>query len=239
MTLYVGTSGYAYKEWKPDFYPPEVPQSKFLEHYGRMLTACEINATFYRLQSDATLLRWAEAVPESFRFATKAHRWLTHAKTLAPDAERRGFLDTFVRSVSLLGPRLGVVLFQLPRHRKRDDKELGALLDALPAEVPFAFEFREDSWAVPDIAARIAERGGAMCVSETEGKVPEALPPGPFAYIRLRSERYSRAARRGWCELLRRESTQRDVYAFVKHEGVPATDSYGGVGLAQWLATTL
>ena len=51
--------------------------SRFLEHYARELGACEVNATFYRLEEPRAVERWAKAVPEEFRFAAKAHRRLT------------------------------------------------------------------------------------------------------------------------------------------------------------------
>ena len=74
-----------------------------------------------------------------------------------------------------------------------------------------------------------------MCVSETAGEVLPRLPPGPLGFVRLRAERYSDEARRGWLELLEREAAERPVYAFAKHEGIPAGNPYAGVGLAQWL----
>ena len=235
MTLFVGTSGWAYKEWKPDFYPADLPQTRFLEHYGRQLSACEINATFYRLQSDDTFNKWAAGTPEEFRFAIKAHRGLTHGKKLAPTDENAGLMTRFLESVRTLGTRLGVVLFQLPPYRKRDDEALQRLLDALPEGPGYAFEFRNETWDDPNVRALLATRGAALCVSETEGKVPASLPDGRVGYIRLRAERYTPEARAGWLELLRRESADRDVYAFAKHEGIPAGDPFGGIGLAQWL----
>jgi uncharacterized protein YecE (DUF72 family) len=236
MTLYVGTSGWAYKEWKPGFYPEGTPQAKFLEHYSTVLSACEINATFYRLQKQETIARWGAAVPESFRFSAKAHRRLTHGRQIAPDAEQRGFLDTFLGSVAILGPRLGAVLFQFPPYRHRDDAAFGALLQALPAGTPYAFEFRHESWVAPEIYERIAGAGGTVCVSETEGVTPPSLPPGPIGYVRLRTDRYSEEARAAWRDLLLSEGAERDCFAFAKHEGIPADDPYGGIGLASWLA---
>src|SRR5438093_12780611 len=78
MTLFVGTSGWAYKEWRDGFYPVDLPERRFLEHYSGVLSACEINATFYRLQTKDTFTRWVEMTREGFRFAVKAHRRLTH-----------------------------------------------------------------------------------------------------------------------------------------------------------------
>jgi uncharacterized protein YecE (DUF72 family) len=235
MSLHVGTSGWAYKEWRPEFYPADLAQTRFLEHYGKKLSACEINATFYRLQNEATFVRWAEATPHAFRFAIKAHRRLTHTRSLAPDSEARSSLDTFLKSVSTLGERLGTVLFQFPPYRQRDDDALDAFLDALPAEIPYAFEFRHESWVSPEVEKRISAAGGTVCVSDQTGSVPDALPPGPIGYVRLRAERYDEDSRSRWLELLHDEAVNRHIYAFAKHEGIPVSDPYGGVGLATWL----
>jgi uncharacterized protein YecE (DUF72 family) len=237
MTLYVGTSGWAYREWKPDFYPQDVTRSRFFEHYCKSLSACEINATFYRLQSDETLDRWIAAAPESFRFAVKAHRRITHSKSIAPDSEARSFIDTFLRSVSTLGPRLGVVLYQFPPYRQRDEVAFGRFLESLPAGTPFAVEFRHPTWEDDDIAKQIAANGGTFCVSDKNGDPPDALPPGPIAYVRLRADRYSHTQRAGWLSVLTKEARSRHVFAFSKHAGISAGDAYGGVGLARWLMT--
>ena len=236
MQLYVGTSGWAYKEWKPGFYPPDVPQSRFLEHYGTQLTACEINATFYRTQAPETFDKWSGATPGDFRFSTKAHRALTAAKKLTPDDKKKDFLRDFGRSVARLGDKLGVVLFQFPGFIERDDDALSSFLSAT-GEIPaFACDFVSDTWDDPAVEEIVAEAGGTVCVSETTGTAPEALPPGPVGYMRLRSQHYSEDERRKLRDMLMREAETRDVYAFAKHEGIPTPDEHGGVGLARWLA---
>src|SRR3989442_1605368 len=67
MALYVGTSGWAYSEWRGSFYPAGLPAKSFLDHYGRTLTACEVNATLYRIQSEASMARCAGAGPDRIR----------------------------------------------------------------------------------------------------------------------------------------------------------------------------
>lgn len=235
MALFVGTSGWSYPEWRPAFYPAEVPQRRFLEHYSRTLTACEINATFYRLQSEAAVARWAAETPEGFRFACKAHRALTHGERLPSRPGEEELLERFLESLAPLGTRLGAVLVQLPPRRARDDGALAGLLSCLPAKLPFALEFRHESWDAPEVAERVAVAGGTICLAETRAAVPDRLPEGPLAYVRLRADAYPGAARRGWRELLEREGAERPVFAFAKHEGVPAGDPHAGVGLAQWL----
>jgi uncharacterized protein YecE (DUF72 family) len=236
VSLHVGTSGWAYKEWKPAFYPDGLPQDRFLGHYASVLSACEINATFYRIQSEAVVTRWAAATPPGFRFAVKAHRRLTHARALPPAEGGGEFLERFLESLTGLGDRLGAVLLQFPPTRKRDDGALGDLLSCLPPGLPVALEFRHESWQGADVEDRIAAHGGTICVSDREGAVLERLPAGPLAYVRLRSDAYTAEARSGWLALLEREADGRPVYVFAKHEGVPAGDPFAGVGLAQWLA---
>lgn len=236
MSLHVGTSGWAYKEWRPDFYPPGLPQDRFLEHYASVLGACEVNATHYRVQGEAAVARWAAAVPPGFRFAAKAHRRLTHARALPPHEGGDAFLARFLESLAPLGDRLGAVLLQFPPTRRRDDGALADLLACLPPGLPVALEFRHESWDDPAVGERIAAHGGTVCVSDRDGAVLERLPEGPLAYVRLRGDAYSPEARDAWLALLRREAEGRPVYVFAKHEGVPAGDPFAGVGLAQWLA---
>jgi uncharacterized protein YecE (DUF72 family) len=212
-----------------------MPQSRFLAHYASVLDACEINATHYRMQSEAAVARWAADVPAGFRFAAKAHRRVTHGRTLPPEAGGAAFLEGFLASLAPLGDRLGAVLFQFPPARERDDGALAGFLGCLPPGLPFAMEFRHESWLDTVVEARVAEAGGTLCVGETAGAVPPLLPEGRLAYVGLRAERYEPEARAGWRDLLEHEAAERPVYAFTKHEGVPAGDPYAGVGLAEWL----
>ena len=238
MGLYVGTSGWAYREWKPDFYPAEITQKQFLNHYATQLSACEINATFYRLQNNETFARWTTAVPESFRFAIKAHRRLTHGKTISPKGDNEEFLQAFLRSLAPLDDRVGALLFQFPPYRKCDLDALKSLMDRIPVE-RCAFEFRDPSWQSLEVVDEIANRSGAVCFADVTGEAPAALPPGGSAYIRMRHDHYSDAQRNAWVELLRREASGRDVFVFTKHEGVAAGDPHAGVGLAVWLRAAL
>jgi uncharacterized protein YecE (DUF72 family) len=236
VPLYAGTSGWAYGEWRGSFYPARLPQGQFLEHYGRRLTGCEVNSTFYRVQTAPTLARWTAAVPEGFRFAVKAHRRLTYRKQLAPDATVLQFVEEFLASLSGLGQKLGCVLIQVPEFIERDDAGLARLLDWLPPELRFACELQHASWEAPEIEQALAERGGTVCIRETEGRTPAALPPGPLAYVRLKGMHYPDQERTALIELLSREAARRDVFVFARHKDVPADEPHTGAGLAEWLA---
>ena len=215
MALHVGTSGWAYPEWRGVLYPPRLPQGDFLSFYGETLGACEVNATFYRVQPLPVLERWAAAVPPSFRFTVKAHRRVTYRKQLAPDAGTEAFVEDFLTSIAALGDKLGCLLLQMPEFAERDDAGLTALLDLLPDRLPFACEFLNASWWSPDVGEALAARGGTVCVREEEG--------------------YDDGARQALRELLEREAAERDVYAFARHKDVSADDPHTGLGLARWL----
>jgi uncharacterized protein YecE (DUF72 family) len=233
MALFVGTSGFDYPEWKGEFYPAGLRRADFLEHYGSRFNACEINTTFYGLKDKTTFERWIASTPADFRFAVKAHRRLTHTNQIGTPAYL-AFLQEFLETLAPM-TRLGCILIQFPPTRERDDEVLDRLLDAIPSEFACAVEFRHESWESPDVADRLVTRGATLCLSDTTGEVPAALPPGPFGYVRLRADRYSDEQREGWLSLLMREANQRDVYAFGKHKDVPANDPHTGAGFAEWL----
>ena len=235
MALYVGTSGWAYPEWRGSFYPQRLPQNRFLEHYGTSLTACEVNATFYRVQPASALERWSASVPEEFRFTVKAHRRVTYRRRFEVDDETATFIRDFLASLAPLGSKLGCILVQVPEFVERDDQALTGLLDLLPGGLRFACELQHASWEAPEVAAMLAERGGTVCVREEEGGVPEELPPGPLAYVRLKGMHYTDEARNALRALFEREASDRDVYVFARHKDVAADDPHTGPGLARWL----
>ena len=91
MDLYVGTSGYSYKEWKGSFYPEDLPAKEMLRYYAERFRTVEINNTFYRMPKASVLESWAEQVPESFRFVLKGPQRITHIKRLVEVAAEHGF----------------------------------------------------------------------------------------------------------------------------------------------------
>ncbi len=194
-----------------------------------------MNATFYRVQPRSAGESWAAAVPDDFRFAIKAHRMVTYRKRIVVELARE-WLARFLEPLEPLRAqgRLGCMLLQFPAFVEPDQPALVEMLSALPAEIPFACEFRNDGWS-PDVSDELARQGGTVCVTEMLGEAPDSLPPGPIAYVRLKGERYSDQARARWRELLHGEAEQRDVYVFAKHKQVAADDPHTGPGLARWL----
>ncbi len=126
------------------------------------------------------------------------------------------------------------MFFQFPLKREGNEEGFEKFLADLDGSVPVAFDLKHPSWHTEGMADKVAAAGGTLCLSDRDGKAPDHLPPGPIGYVRLRGGTYSNKERARWKTLLDAEGSQRDVFAFVKHdEGLG--DGFTGVGLAQWL----
>ncbi len=235
MSLHVGTSGWAYKEWSPALYPADLPQAAYLRHYATIFDTVEVNATAYRLQPTEVVSAWADAVPADFRFVVRLHRRLVSTPSMAWNRNDLAFWERFRATLVPLGDRLGALMLPVPPERERDDGGLEAVLRALGDDVPVAVDFRNPSWFVPDVIARVADHGCTVCVSDATGEVVEPLPPGPIGYVRLRAQHYTEPARADWHRLLTKAAADRPVFAIARHEDLPAGDPHCGVGLARWL----
>ncbi len=220
--LYAGASGFAYPAWKPEFYPKNVPQARFLEHYATRLNSVEINYTFRRSASESTLAKWSAQTPEGFRFSVKAHQRITHfARLKAEAAEPTEF---FLRSMEPLraAGRLGVVLFQLPPNLKLDLDRLRSFLKLLPAGIRATFEFRHESWFDEAAFETLRQHNAALCQAESEELTVPEVVTADFVYMRLRKAAYDEADRtaiRGRVEAQLADG--RDVFLYFKHEDTP------------------
>lgn len=215
MNLYVGTSGYAYREWKGSFYPDALPAKQMLHYYGEHFRSVEINNTFYRMPTSERLRAWADEVPADFRFVLKAPQRITHQRRLMDADEDVGHL---LDVAGVLGTRLGAVLFQLPPMLKKDVARLDLFLALLPATVRAAFEFRHPSWFDSEVFALLQAHGAALCIAESEeGLDIPVLATADWGYLRLRRTDYGDAELRAWAARMRQQGWQ-DAFVFFKHE---------------------
>ncbi|MDA8128668.1 MAG: DUF72 domain-containing protein [Betaproteobacteria bacterium] len=215
MNLYVGTSGYAYREWKGSFYPDTLPAKRMLHYYGEHFRSVEINNTFYRMPTSERLRAWADEVPADFRFALKAPQRITHQRRLVDADEDVGHL---LDVAGVLGTRLGALLFQLPPTLKKDVARLDAFLALLPATVRVAFEFRHPSWFDSEVFALLQAHGAALCIAEAEdASDTPVVATADWGYLRLRRADYGDAELQAWAARVRQQGWQ-DAFVFFKHE---------------------
>ncbi len=214
MSLYVGTSGYSYKEWKGTFYPKDLPAKAMLRYYGERFRTVEINNTFYRMPTASVLETWAAAVPVDFKFVLKASQRITHMQRLKDVGDSISYL---FETAGALGQRLGPVLFQLPPNLKKDATRLRSFLALLPRGRA-ALEFRHASWFDEEVFGLLRDRQTALCIAEAEDGVEVPfVSTAAFGYLRLRRPDYGDEELIEWVERVRQQDWQ-DAFVFFKHE---------------------
>ena len=216
MGMWVGTSGYAYPEWRGSFYPEKMQTAKMLPYYAEHFPTVEINNTFYRMPNAKVLEGWSAQVPENFKLTLKAPQRITHQKRLRDCADD---VKYFLEVASTLGPKLGAILFQTPPYLRMSLEVLDGFLDMLPPGLMAAFEFRHKSWMEADVFSRLQAKGFALCVADSENfSTPVEITAG-YAYFRLRDEGYQPADIERWAQVIREKTAgSREVFVYFKHE---------------------
>jgi uncharacterized protein YecE (DUF72 family) len=196
-SAYIGTSGWSYPSWRPDFYPAGLANDEFLAFYSQRFSSVELNSTGYRLPSEEQFVRWAAAVPDGFRFAVKA----------SPQALRS--FGTFEERVRMLGDRLGPV--RIVVESPRDDGLLALLLGS--TDLHLALDLRDESWDGLDIRPAV--------------RINDAEADAPFRYLRFREPPYPEGQiaqiAASFKPLLGRGI---DVFAYFQHEDAPTAPAY-------------
>ena len=212
----IGTSGYNYPEWRGSFYPPGFPTSKMLPYYAERLSTVEINYTFYRIPSEKVLADWSGATPEDFIFTLKVSRRITHDARLR---QCEALLETFWERAQTLGPKLGVLLFQLPPSLKKDTALLEEFLAVMPPGARAAFEFRDTSWHSDDVFAQLKARNLALCIADSEKMTTPVVSTADYGYFRLRDEGYEDSDIERWAGIITQHAGDwGDVFVYFKHE---------------------
>jgi uncharacterized protein YecE (DUF72 family) len=215
MNLYVGTSGYAYKEWKGSFYPTDLPAKQMLRYYGEHFRTVESNYTFRRMPSASVLEEWAGEVPSDFKFVLKAPQRVTHIKRLKDVADP---VAQFLEVAGVLKKRLGPLLFQLPPNFKKDVPRLRDFLALLPRRCRAALEFRHASWFDEDVFELLRKRRAALCIADADdGPDVPFVTTADWGYLRLRRPDYRDAALRSWAKRIQRQAW-RETFVFFRHE---------------------
>ncbi len=220
MRTFIGTSGWNHDHWKERFYPLGCPKARWLDYYMNIFSTVEVNATFYRQLNTGTFEKWRMKSPENFVFALKANRYITHIMKLKSVGDP---LKTFIASASILGSKLGPLLFQLPPSLVFDENTLESFLSMLPAGYRYTLEARHKSWISAEALAALGRHNVAWCIADTAGRFPylEAVT-ADFVYIRLHGSKklyasdYTQSELVGWAEKIR--SWGIDAYIYFDND---------------------
>ena len=171
MTVFVGTSGWQYRDWREAFYPRGVAQARWLDYYASRFPTVEVNNTFYRLPPASTFEKWHDGTPDDFLVAVKASRYLTHIKRLQNPGQSVALL---LERAKPLREKLGPILVQLPPSLRVDIDALDATLRAFK-KTKVAFEPRHESWFSEEVYALLRDHDAALCLTDRLSR------PGPIA----------------------------------------------------------
>lgn len=195
--IYVGTSGYSYKDWIGPFYPEDVKQGDMLSIYSGAFDFTEINSTYYRLPNAFMFYNMQKKTGDAFKFTVKLHQAMTHSRDASP-ADYRTFLD----SVKVLkeANKLGCLVAQFPYsfHCDPGNRDyLKALKEQLEG-YELVVEFRNNKWINDSTFELLKENElGFVCVDEPSlyGLLDrKALSTSKISYVRL----HGRNSRKWW-----------------------------------------
>ncbi|MGW7544361.1 DUF72 domain-containing protein [Streptomyces sp. NPDC054770] len=223
MPLFIGTSGWQYKDWRGVLYPADVPVRSWLETYAEHFATVELNNAFYRLPTRENFASWRDRVPPDFVIAVKASRYLTHIRRLKDPEEP---VDRLLTHAAGLGDRLGPVLLQLPPTLKADPPLLDACLACFPHGTRVAVEPRHDSWWTPQTREVLSSRGAALCWSDIQAHPMTPLwRTTDWAYVRFHEgratpwPRYGRSSLETWLDRIATAYPGKaDVYTYFNND---------------------
>lgn len=180
--MFIGTAGWSI----PAQYAAKFPGTgTHLQRYGARLNAAEINSSFYRPHQRKTYARWADSVPEDFRFAVKLPRSITQERRLLDCDE---LLARFLDEVGGLGDKLGVLLVQLPPSLVYDARIASGFFRKLrQSKTLLACEPRHASWFTPEADAALTKLKVARVAADPPRATGDGTPGGwaGFAYWRM------------------------------------------------------
>jgi len=199
--LRIGTSSWTAPGWEGTFYAASTAKSQWIAEYAAKFSTVEIDATFYRIPSRFIAEHWRDRTPEGFLFAAKAPKVITHDKFLVGCTEE---LTQFLDAMTILGPRLGPILFQFPYFAKKTEigpatfrERLKSFLPSLPrGQFQFAVEVRNKTWLRKPLLDLLSYHGVALALIDhpwmpRPGQLFQqaGIITGPFVYIRWLGDR--------------------------------------------------
>lgn len=223
MSVLVGASGWQYSSWRGVFYPPGLPQARWLEQYAASFRTVEVNNTFYRLPGRDTFEHWADRTPDDFVVTVKASRYLTHVRRLHDPGEP---VERLMTAAAGLGGKLGAVLLQLPPDLRARHDDLDRTLSCFPSGTRVAVEPRHESWFDDDLRALLGRHDAALCLADRYSRpVTPMWRTASWGYLRMHEGRgsahpcYGRTALKSWAgRLAQLFSPDDDVYVYFNND---------------------
>lgn len=222
--VYIGTSGYNYKEWKGDFYPITLRHKKWLEYYASQFSTLEVNATFYRSFTASVYQKWYQTTGDNFRFVLKGPRLITHIKRLKNIDDEMGY---FFDTNASLGHKLACILWQFPSNFHFSQEKLELLehvLKQLPKTVRHAIEIRHASWLNDAFYTRLHDYNTNFVINDSSQFPSATVTTADFVYVRfhgpkeLYASSYTKEELIDWSEQMHNWVKDRDIYGYFNND---------------------
>jgi uncharacterized protein YecE (DUF72 family) len=180
--VYIGCSGWYYKDWVDVFYPQDLSVRDYLSYYTHCFNTVEINNTFYNFPSKKAVQRWACQAPKGFKYSVKANRYITHVEQFKnvqePLKRLYGLGDT-------LAEKIGCFLFQFPASVTLNFEVLERLIAQLDHRYHNVVEFRHKGWWSSDVIQAFQKADIGFCSVNGFGLPEDLVIINKKAYLRL------------------------------------------------------
>jgi len=221
MKIFIGCSGWNYRDWKGKFYPEDIPQKKWLEHYTTIFNTVEVNSTFYRMPRESTVAGWKDKAPPEFNFTLKGSRYVTQMKKLHDVEESvRNFEDV----AAVLKTKLSCILWQLPPSLHRDDERLANFCKILNGSNKNVIEFRHESWFNKEVYQILEDHNISFCSISSPRFEEEMIVTGKVGYVRFHGKgkkwydyKYSKDELKEWSEKIK-DADADEIYIYFNND---------------------
>lgn len=224
--IYLGTSGWSYKDWVGPFYTEK--DKSMLNAYAKVFKTVEIDSTFYRYPSKDMVRGWARYSPKDFIYTAKIPKLITHKKKLDLAQGVSEDLEKFIELLNplLLSGKLGCLIIQLPPKFDYRPKELEDFFKVLPTNVRFAVEFRDNAWIREETWSLLSKYKIAYTIVDEPLLPPDVHLTSDFAYFRWHGRgakpwynyRYSVAELEPWVPKLKEAAEKvESVYGYFNN----------------------
>ena len=189
--------GWSYSFWVGKLYLKGAKPKDYLYQYSRKFNSVEVDSTFYRIPSKATVEEWKSSVPNTFKFAVKMHQGFTHSRGLLFEDSK---LDLFIERILILGKNLGPVLLQFPPWLSpKYEDSLIMLLDRIPETLSLAIEFRNKGWLTNSTFTLLRDNKIALVIVNKPSYPIEST--ANFYYLRWEGDRKQVNGEKGMVEI--------------------------------------
>lgn len=183
LKIHIGCSSFYNSNWKPEFYPENLPKSKWFDFYCQHFSTYEMNGTFYKAPTLKVMQNWHAKSPEGFIYAVKAPKIITHLKKFKDcEEEIKTFYEVCKEG---LKEKLGPILFQLPPSFHYSEENLELVLKNLNSDFKNTVEFRHGSWWKKEVF-EILEKHKIIFCNVSHPTLPDSISKtNSIGYLRF------------------------------------------------------